>query len=90
MAITATNTLITPSIITKTAMAEFLNKMVLIAKVDRQMELDGSPKKIGDTILLRRNVRYLAGDGADISSSINDTIEGNLTMVPTLQTISNV
>ena len=80
MAITATNTLITPSIITKTAMAEFLNQMVLLAKVDRQMELDGKPKKIGDTILLRRNVRYLAGDGANISSTIRDTIEGNLTM----------
>lgn len=80
MPATATNTLITPSIITKTAMAEFMNQMVLIAGVDRQMDLDGRPKKIGDSILLRRNVRYLSGTGMDITSTINDTVEGNLTM----------
>jgi len=74
------NELITPTMITKEAVKEAYNQAVLIKKVDRQMDLDGKPKKNGGSIEIRRNVRFLSGNGQDISSTIRDTTEGSITM----------
>jgi len=73
------NSLLNPSIITKRAMVEFKNAMVLLEKVDRQLDplFEG---KIGDTVSVRRRVRYTAHNAADITSNINDTIEGNISV----------
>lgn len=69
------NTLITPEIITRQALVEFKNEMVLLAKVDRQLDTQFT-RKIGDSINVRRRVRYQAIDGPDITGQIQDTIEG--------------
>ncbi len=71
------NTLITPTIITKQALVEFKNAMVLLAKTDRQLDKNFT-QKIGDSINVRRRVRYQAIDGPDITGAIQDTIEGNI------------
>jgi len=76
----ATNTLLNPSIITREALVELKNAMVLLDKVDRQLDSEFT-NKIGDTINVRRRVRYLSGTGADITSTIRDTIEGNIPVV---------
>lgn len=76
----ASNTLLNPSIITREALVELKNAMVLLDKCDRQLDTEFE-NKIGDTINVRRRVRYLSGDGADISSTIRDTIEGNIPVV---------
>lgn len=69
------NTLITPDIITRQALVEFKNEMVLLAKCDRQLDTQFT-RKIGDSINVRRRVRYQAIDGPDITGKIQDTIEG--------------
>jgi hypothetical protein len=71
------NSLLNPSIITKRAMVEFKNAMVLLEKVDRQLDplFEG---KAGDTISVRKRVRYIAHNAADITSNINDTVEGKI------------
>lgn len=73
----ANNNLLNPSIITKRAMVEFKNAMVMLEKVDRQLDpmFEG---KIGDTVSVRKRVRYTAHNAADITSNINDTIEGSI------------
>ncbi len=71
------NTLITPEIITKQALVEFKNEMVLLAKTDRQLDKMFT-QKIGDSVNVRRRVRYQAIDGPDITGAIQDTIEGNI------------
>ncbi len=71
------NSLLNPSIITKRAMVEFKNSMVMLEKCDRQLDplFEGS---IGDTVSVRKRVRYVASNGADVTSNINDTIEGKV------------
>ncbi|MCP4340356.1 MAG: hypothetical protein GY799_16055 [Desulfobulbaceae bacterium] len=71
------NALITPDIITRQALTEFKNAMVLLAKVDRQLGAQLA-RKIGDTINVRRRVRYEAVDGPDITGLIQDTLEGSI------------
>lgn len=71
------NTLITPSIITKQALVEFKNAMVMLMKVDRQLDSQFA-NKIGDTINVRRRVMYSAIDGPNITGKILNTIEGNI------------
>ena len=71
------NTLITPDIITKQALVEFKNAMVLLAKTDRQLD-QMFTGKIGDTVSVRRRVRYEAIDGPDITGLIQDTVEGKI------------
>ena len=73
----ATNSILNPSIITKRAMVEFKNAMVMLEKVDRQLDplFEG---KIGDTVSVRKRVRYTAHNAADITSNINDTVEGKV------------
>lgn len=69
------NTLITPDIITKQALVEFKNAMVMLAKTDRQLDplFEG---KIGSTVNVRRRNRYQSVAGPDITGLIQDTIEG--------------
>jgi len=71
------NTLLNPSVITKRAMVEFKNAMVMLDKVDRQLDpmFEG---KVGDTVSVRKRVRYTAHTAADITSNINDTTEGKI------------
>ena len=73
----ATNSLLNPSIITKRAMVEFKNASVLLAKVDRQLDplFEG---KVGDSVSVRKRVRYVAHNAADITSNINDSVEGKI------------
>jgi len=71
------NSLLNPSIITKQAMVEFKNNMVMLEKCDRQLDplFEGS---IGDTVSVRKRVRYQATDGASITGAISDTVEGKV------------
>ena len=78
------NTLITPDIITMQAMVEFKNAMVLLAKTDRQLDKMFTGK-IGDTVSVRRRVRYEAVDGPDITGLIQDTVEGKIPVSLNLQ-----
>lgn len=76
------NTLITSSMITKYAMAEFKNAMVLLSKVDRQLDKSGAfDQKVGDTINIRKRVRLSAISGPDITGSIEDAVEGSIPLV---------
>ena len=71
------NALLNPSIITKRALVEFKNSMVLLQKVDRQLDTEFG-KHIGSSVSVRKRVRYAATDGADITGAISDTIEGKV------------
>ena len=75
------NSTLTSSVITKRAILELKNAMVLLDKVDRQYDSNFT-KKVGDTVGVRKRVMYSAVSGADITGAINDTIEGkvNLTL----------
>ena len=57
----------TTSLVTKIAVKEFLNALVMGAKVDRQ--LDSQFRKVGDTISVRRPVMFEASSGATISGT---------------------
>lgn len=57
------------SLVTKIAVKEFLNALVMGEKVDRQ--LDSQFRKVGDTISVRRPVMFAATDGATISSAMD-------------------
>lgn len=78
------NTLITPDIITKQALVEFKNEMVLLAKVDRQLDTLFTGK-IGDSVSVRKRVRYQAVDGPDITGLIQDTVEGKIPVTLNIQ-----
>jgi len=71
------NTLLNPDIITRRALVEFKNEMVLLAKVDRQLDplFEGS---IGDMVRVRKRVRYLATSGEDVTGLVQDTHEGHV------------
>lgn len=73
------NSTLTPTIITKRAMVEFKNAMVMLEKVDRQLD-ESFTGKVGDSVKVRKRVRYTAHNAADITSNINDTIEGSVTV----------
>jgi len=55
------------SLVTKIAVKEFLNALVMGQKVDRQ--LDSQFRKVGDTINVRRPVMFAATDGATLGSA---------------------
>ena len=57
----------TTSLVTKIAVKEFLNALVMGAKVDRQ--LDSQFRKVGDTISVRRPVMFEASSGATITGT---------------------
>lgn len=75
------NNLLTTSLITKRAMLELKNAMVMAEKVTREFE-PNFEKKYGDTIGVRKRVMYKATDGESIAGVISDSIEGkvNLTL----------
>jgi hypothetical protein len=73
------NSLLTHSMIAKAAMAVMKNKAVLLSKVNR--ELDGSfDSSTGDTISVRKPIRYSVVSGEDITGALNDTIQGKVTV----------
>ena len=74
------NSLLTPSIITKQAMVELRNSMVMLAKVDRTLDASFA-SKIGDTVSVRKRVLYAATTSADITGSISDSVEGKIDVV---------
>lgn len=65
------------SLVTKFAVKEFLNALVMGQKVDRQ--LDSQFRKVGDTISVRRPVMFAATSGATISSA-QDIEEATVTV----------
>ena len=71
------NSLLTPTIITKAAMVELKNAMVMLAKVDRSLDSNFA-SKIGDTVSVRKRVMYAATTSADITGSISDSVEGKI------------
>ena len=71
------NSTLTSSMITKRAVLELKNAMVMLDKVDRQFDSNFT-KKVGETIGVRKRVMYSAVSGADITGAINDTIEGKV------------
>lgn len=74
------NRLITTDLVTKMAILELKNQMVQLAKVNREFD-PAFEGKVGDTINIRRRVRYDAIDGPDITGSIQDTEEGRVPLV---------
>ena len=73
-----TNTLITPSVIAKTALAYLKNKTVLANLINR--DYDNEFAKVGDTISIRKPVYYDSYNGPDITSNIQDTVEGKTSL----------
>jgi len=69
----------TPELIAKEALAEMKNEMVLMDKVDKQ--LNPFPRAVGQSMDIRRRVRLTAGDGRDVTSTINDVEEGKTQLV---------
>lgn len=69
------NSTITTSLVTRYAVKEFLNAMVLCKAVDRQV--DSQFRKVGDTVTVRRPVYFEATSGATLSTA-DDVIEGSV------------
>lgn len=66
----------TPSVIAKAALPEFMNALNMTPFIDRQHSSDFA-NKVGDTITIRRLTRFVAASGADVTSSIQDIVEGS-------------
>lgn len=64
----ATNALKNTSLVTKFAVKEFLNALIMGQKVDRQVS-EKFTSKVGATILVRRPVMFEATSGATLSTS---------------------
>lgn len=71
------NTLITDDVITTRMLAKLRNNLVLYEKCDQQFSSDFT-NKVGDTINIRRRVRFVSNSGADITSQIQDVVEGKI------------
>ena len=69
------NALITPTVIAREAHMQLQNALVMGSKVDRQHEAMFAKK--GDTIKIRKPVRYTSVNGPDITGAIVDTEEAN-------------
>ena len=74
------NNLLNPTVITRQALVEFKNNMVLLEKCDRQLDTRFT-QKIGDTINVRKRVRFQSVDGDDITGQIQAVTEGNVPVV---------
>lgn len=70
------NTYLTPDVIAKTALVFAKNEATALKTVDQQHSKEFS-NKVGDSIRIRKRVRYAASNGADVTGNINDTIEGS-------------
>jgi hypothetical protein len=73
------NSLLTPTVIAKTALMHLDNELVMGNQVYRDDETEFGPTKIGDTVTLRRPVEFEVTDGPTIN--LQDVIEGSDTMV---------
>jgi len=71
------NTLITDDVIANRMLAKLRNDLVLYEKCDKQFSPDFT-NKVGDTISIRKRVRFVSNDGADITSQIQDVEEGEI------------
>ena len=70
------NTLLTVDFITRKAVAMFVNSNAFLQTIDRRYEKDyGQDFKIGQTLRLRLPVDYTVQLGADITSSVETTVE---------------
>lgn len=72
-----TNTILTPDMIAKAAAPEFFNALNMTPFIDRQHSSEFS-NAIGDSIKIRKLTRFIAGTGADVTSSIQDIEEGSV------------
>lgn len=70
----------TPQVIAKAALKEFMNTLNMTPFIDRQHSSEFS-NQVGDTISIRRLTRFVAADGADVTSSIQDIVEGSVPLV---------
>lgn len=78
-----TNTLLTVSMITKRAVTMFRNSNAFLQMVDRQYDDQYRNRefKIGSTLQIRLPVDYVVTTGADITSSIQNTVETETPLV---------
>lgn len=74
------NALKTTDKITRRAIIEFKNAMVLGNLVDRQWDPTVSEAGLGGTIRIRRPVMFEAGSGADVTSNIRDVEESSVVL----------
>lgn len=72
------NTLLTPTIISKRALIQLDNNLVMGNLVYRDYESEFGPSKIGDTISIRRPVQFQVTDG--VTLNLSDVQEGKLTL----------
>lgn len=72
----STNTLLTPSIIAKSALVLLKNSLIMGQKVSRTYQNEFV--KVGDTISVRRPIEYVVTDGATLTEQ--DTTEGKFTL----------
>jgi hypothetical protein len=72
----STNSLLTPTVIGKELLMRFKNNLGFIKTVDNQY--DEKFDKIGDQYNLREGARFVANDGSDITSVIQDVNESSL------------
>lgn len=73
------NTLLNPNVIAKETAFQVHNHLVLGNRVHR--DFVDEFKNVGDTVTYQKPVRYLANDGADITSQIQDITENSDTIV---------
>lgn len=81
------NSLVTPSIVAKEALMQLDNNLVMARTVHRGYEDEwdktSNGNKIGDTVSIRRPVKYSVRSGATMN--VQDTVEGKTTLVVNTQ-----
>jgi len=70
------NSLLTPSVITKEALMQLDNNLIVAKKVYRDYEKEFGATKVGDTVTIRRPVQFEVKDGAVLD--VQPAIEGSL------------
>lgn len=80
------NSLLNPTVIGKELLMRFKNNLGFVKTIDN--EYDDRFDKIGDTYNLREGARFVANDGADVTSAIQDVNESSLAL--TIGTQKNV
>lgn len=73
------NTILNPTIISKEAVIQLENTVVLASNTFRPFEKEFD--KIGATLTFRKPVKFSSGDGADITGDIQDVTEMKDTIV---------
>lgn len=72
------NTLLSPTVIAKEVAMQVENQCVLANNVHRQFKKEFV--KIGDTVTVEKPLKFVANDGADITSQIQDVTEQSTTL----------